>query len=131
MACQEWEVGEVKLRFVCGIHDGAVRIGDGDRTSRGPLVDNSSGHGAEMCGAATISDGYGRVWRKDSRGGPTGLEDNLKPESLKMLVGGRKVRSKVDGVGSLRRQLDASEVALPRSSCRGRPDEIVLLPPRT
>ncbi len=65
-----------------------------------------------MCGAATIGNGDGRVRRNDSWGGPTGklVEDKLKPESLKTL-GGRKVSSKVvGGVGSPRRQLDASEV---------------------
>ncbi len=47
-------------------------------------------------------------------GGPTGklVEDKLKPESLRTL-GGRKVKSKVvGGVGSPRRQLDASEAVV-------------------
>jgi hypothetical protein len=67
-----------------------------------------------MCGAATIGNGDGRVRRNDSRGGPTGklVEDKLKPESLRTL-GGRKVKSKVvGGVGSPRRQLDASEAVV-------------------
>ncbi len=41
-ACREWEGGKVKFRFMCGIHDRAVGIRDGDWTGRGPLVDDGS-----------------------------------------------------------------------------------------
>ena len=58
-------------------------------------------------------------------GGPIGLTvDKLKPESLKTL-GGMTVRSRVVDIGSPRRQLVDADVL----SWRGRPEEIVLLPP--
>ena len=50
----ERENGEIKLGFMRGIHDGAIRVGDADRIGGGTAVDDMCIDGAEMRGASAI-----------------------------------------------------------------------------
>jgi hypothetical protein len=83
-----------------------------------------------MCSAAAVGNGNG-VGRAYSRGGPTGatVVDKQKSDSLHVTLRGIVVVS--DGsvvvVGSPRRQLE--KAAAGAANWRGRPEEIVLLPP--
>ena len=60
-------------------------------------------------------------------GGPTVADDKLKPVTLETLRGIEEASTADGKVGSPRRQLGVEALD---ASCRGRPLEIVLLPPR-
>ena len=53
------QAGQVELGSVCRIHDGAIRIVDGDGGSGDALVMNWHIGGAEVGGATGVSDGNG------------------------------------------------------------------------
>jgi hypothetical protein len=114
---QAWDV---KLGFVCRVHDRAVGIGNSNWTCGWTFVGDIGSDGAKMCSAAAISN------RKRVRGGgPTYTVDRHKSEYLLVITLGRfVVVSVVSGVGSLRCQFGATA-----GSWRSRPDKMVLLPP--
>ena len=40
-----------------GVHDGAVGVGNADRSSRWAFVDDGGGDSAKMCGASGVGNG--------------------------------------------------------------------------
>ena len=61
----EWEVRQIELSLVCGVHNGPVRIGNANGLRGETFVDDVSGNGAKVSCAAAVgnSNGIGRKER--------------------------------------------------------------------